>query len=152
MSTSYTFVAMQARLCLLLGGYWRDAAFAAGDAPLTEQQLLDDFVTVNNRLLADVVRAREMHHSEEPSADGHTAASVGCRLIEAIRDRWATAGTASPRGSWRASQQDDSGVASAAAHMQLPPGVVERIDEAAGEAAAVAAAAVACADRSSRDV
>ncbi|PHJ25855.1 hypothetical protein CSUI_000290 [Cystoisospora suis] len=138
----------KARLCLLLGGYWRDAAFAAGDAPLTEQQLLDDFVAVNNMVLADVTRAREPQRNE-----GSSARNVGCRLIEAIRSRWVEAGTASfPDSGWRASQEDDSGVASAAADMQLPAGIVERIDEAAGEAAGVAAAAVACADRNARDM
>ncbi|KFG59992.1 hypothetical protein TGRUB_254300 [Toxoplasma gondii RUB] len=137
----------KARLCLLLGGYWRDAAFASANAPLTEQHLLQDFLAVNGAWVSDLL-------DESSTALSHD--NQARQLVAAIRRRWLPADqyTRRPREekSLSAFQRDTSAVNSAAAHMQLPSELLLRIDEAAEDAAIIARAAVAAADRRTRDM
>ncbi|KEP64365.1 UNVERIFIED_CONTAM: hypothetical protein HHA_254300 [Hammondia hammondi] len=137
----------KARLCLLLGGYWRDAAFASANAPLTEQHLLQDFLAVNGAWVSDLLDKSSTASSQDNQAR---------QLVAAIRRRWLPANQYTRRPheekSLSAFQRDTSAVNSAAAHMQLPSELLLRIDEAAEDAAIIARAAVAAADRRTRDM
>nr|CEL64996.1 TPA: hypothetical protein BN1204_008570 [Neospora caninum Liverpool] len=148
----------KARLCLLLGGYWRDAAFASASAPLTEQHLLQDFLAVNGAWLSNLLEnsstaSNEMHSGSVHSSSKHNSAR---QLIAAIRRRWLPADPNARRAREEKSlgtfQRDTPAVNSAAAHMQLPSEILVRIDEAAEDAAIIAGAAVAAADRRTRDM
>ncbi|CBZ50388.1 conserved hypothetical protein [Neospora caninum Liverpool] len=148
----------KARLCLLLGGYWRDAAFASASAPLTEQHLLQDFLAVNGAWLSNLLEnsstaSNEMHSGSVHSSSKHNSAR---QLIAAIRRRWLPADPNARRAREEKSlgtfQRDTPAVNSAAAHMQLPSEILVRIDEAAEDAAIIAGAAVAAADRRTRDI
>ncbi|PFH32653.1 hypothetical protein BESB_012650 [Besnoitia besnoiti] len=146
----------KARLCLLLGGYWRDAAFAAANGSLTEQQLLQDFLSVNGAWLSDLVEKSAGASGESSGNHQGSKQNSARRLIEAISRRWSVEDrsrrSATEEGSWQAFQRDTPAVKAAAASMHLPPAVLEKIDEAAEDAAVVARAAVTAADRRTKEI